>query len=37
MHYDDPKAFIEYSNNIQDACKTIEKCNPGKKRINKKV
>ena len=35
MHYDDPNAFIEHSNNIQDAWKTIKKYNPGKKRINK--
>ena len=23
-HYDDPKAFIEYSNDIQDDCKNID-------------
>ena len=27
-HYNDPKAFIEYSNNMQD----VYKYNPGKKR-----
>ena len=26
-HYDDPKAFIEYSNDMQDVCKNIEECN----------
>ena len=28
----DPKAFIEYLNDIQDAYKNIEECNLGKKR-----
>ena len=31
-HYDDPKAFIEYSNDMQDVYKNIEECNLGKKR-----
>ena len=31
-HYDDPKAFIEYSNDMQDVYKNIENYNPGKKR-----
>ena len=31
-HYDDLKAFIEYSNDIQDVYKNIEEYNPGKKR-----
>ena len=30
-HYDDPKAFIEYSNDKQDIYKNIEEYNPGKK------
>ena len=30
-HYDDPKAFIEYSNDMQDVYKNIENYNPGKK------
>ena len=30
-HYDDPKAFMDYSNNMQNVYKNIEKCNPGKK------
>ena len=29
-HYDDPKAFIEYSNDIQDCYKNIEEYNLGK-------
>ena len=29
-HYDDPKAFIEYSNDIQDVYKNIEEYNLGK-------
>ena len=33
-HYDDPKAFMEYSNDMQDVYKNIEDYNPGKKRIN---
>ena len=31
-HYSDPKAFMDYSNNIQDVYKNTEKYNPGKKR-----
>ena len=31
-HYDDPKAFMDYSNNMQDVYKNIEEYNPGKKR-----
>ena len=31
-HYDDHKAFIEYSNDMQDVYKNIEDYNPGKKR-----
>ena len=31
-HYDNPKAFIEYSNDMQDVYKNIEEYNPGKKR-----
>ena len=31
-HYDDPKAFMEYSNDMQDVYKNIENYNPGKKR-----
>ena len=31
-HFDDPKAFIEYSNDMQDVYKNIEDYNPGKKR-----
>ena len=31
-HYDDPKAFIEYSNDMQDVYKSIEEYNPNKKR-----
>ena len=29
--FDDPKAFMEYSNGMQDVYKNIEKYNPGKK------
>ena len=29
-HYDDPKAFMEYSNDMQDVYKNIEECNPRK-------
>ena len=32
MHYDNPKAFIEYSNDMQDVYKNIEENNLGKKR-----
>ena len=28
-NYDDPKALIEYSNDIQDVYKSIEEYNPG--------
>ena len=31
-HFDDPKAFIEYSNGMQDVYKNIEDYNPEKKR-----
>ena len=31
-HYNDPKMFIEYSNDIQNVHKNIEECDPGKKR-----
>ena len=31
-HFDDHKAFIEYSNDMQDAYKNIEDYSPGKKR-----
>ena len=31
-HFDDPKAFIEYSNDIQDVYKNIEDYNPRKNR-----
>ena len=31
-HLDDPKAFIEYSNYMQDVYKNIEEYNPGKER-----
>ena len=31
-HFKDPKAFMEYSNDIQDVYKNIEYYNPGKKR-----
>ena len=31
-HFKDPKAFMEYSNDMQDAYKNIEDYNPGKKR-----
>ena len=31
-HYDDPKAFMEYLNDVQDVSKNIEDYNPGKKR-----
>ena len=30
-HYDDPKAFMEYSNDMQDVYKNIEDYNPEKK------
>ena len=31
-HFNDPKAFIDYSNNMQDVYKNIEEYNLGKKR-----
>ena len=31
-HYDDPKAFVEYSNDMQDFYENIEEYNLGKKR-----
>ena len=31
-HFKDPKAFMEYSNDMQDVYKNIENYNPGKKR-----
>ena len=31
-HFNDPKAFIEYSNDIQDVYKNIEKCYVDKER-----
>ena len=31
-HFKDPKAFMEYSNNMEDVYKNIENYNPGKKR-----
>ena len=31
-HYDGPKAFIGYSNDMQDVYRNIEEHNPGKKR-----
>ena len=31
-YYDNPKAFMEYSNDVQDVYKNIEEYNPGKKR-----
>ena len=31
-HLNDPKAFIEYSNDMQDVYKNIDEYNPGKKR-----
>ena len=31
-HYDDPKAYIKYSNDMQDVYENIEECNIGKKR-----
>ena len=30
-HYNHPKVFIKYSNDVQDVYKNIEECNPGKK------
>ena len=30
-NFNDPKAFIEYSNDMQDVYKKIEEYNPGKK------
>ena len=31
-HFKDPRAFMEYSNNMQDVYRNIEDYNPGKKR-----
>ena len=31
-HYDDPKAFTEYSKDMQDIYKNIDEYNPGRKR-----
>ena len=31
-HYDDPRGFMDYSDNMQDVYKNIEEHNPGKKR-----
>ena len=31
-HFNDPKAFIEYSNDMQDVYKNIDEYNPGKER-----
>ena len=31
-NFDDPKAFTEYSNDMQDVYKNIEECNLCKKR-----
>ena len=31
-HFDEPKAFMEYSNDMHDVYKNIEDYNPGKKR-----
>ena len=31
-HFNDLKAFLEYSNNIQDVYRGIDEYNPGKKR-----
>ena len=31
-HFKDPKAFMEYSNDMEDVYKNIENYNPGKKR-----
>ena len=31
-HFNDPKAFFEHSNDMQDVYKNIEQCNIGKKR-----
>ena len=32
LSFQDPKAFMEYSNDMQDVYKNIEDYNPGKKR-----
>ena len=36
-HFNDPKVFIEYSNDMQDVYKNIDEKNPGKKRKILKV
>ena len=33
-HFNDPKAFIEYSNDMQEVYENIEEYNVGKKRFN---
>ena len=33
-HFNDPKAFIEYSNDMQDVYKNIEEYNLGNKKQN---
>ena len=33
-HFNDPKAFIEYSNDMQEVYENIEEYNIGKKRFN---
>ena len=33
-HFNDLRAFIEYSNDMQDVYKNIEECNIGKKTEN---
>ena len=36
-HFNDPKAFIEYSNDMRDVYKNINYYNPEKENINKKI
>ena len=36
-HFNDPKAFIEYSNDMRDVYKNINYYNPEKESINKKI
>ena len=36
-HFNDPKAFMKYSNDMQNVYKNIEDCNPNKKRKALKV
>ena len=33
-HFNDPKAFIEYSNDKSDVHKNIDECNPDKEKKN---